>query len=412
MAEVVDARGLRRLQLALGLTWSVAWAAGLVFFATVVVRQEGETRKQNLDAELALRAVATYGLAWFDADGTFHPEALVAEPWVTAEGVDIWIVEPTVPPVRHLSPAEVRFEVGDLDALAAEVVGDLEPRYVDRGGFRVHAIPTFLEGTDDEAHAAIVAVGDPQATAGGQSFAREVVVLAAILGILGIGVGVFLARWSIRPLAATFAQRERFLVASAHELRSPVASMLAVCESGIAGDEPPAEALERAGALARRTAEVVEGLLLFARLEAGSADLERQAVRLDLLVESAAPEDASLAVVDDDDCIARVDPRLVRVAVENLVRNARVHGRAADSALELLVSATSVTVEDAGPGYPAAILELVGGPLSIAPSSSGAGVGLATVRMIAELHGGGLLLENRSSGGARAVLNLGPRETK
>lgn len=397
----------RRLLVALSATWATAWVAGMILFAFVVLRLDTEIQQGEVESELALRAAAVYGLVWFDAEGTFNADALRVEEWLEEGGIDIWVIESGTTPTIHHSPVGAEATQLGLIDITERVVAEQATINKTVGAKQIHAIPTYLEGADAEAHAAIIAVGDTSPTAP-SPFARRVFLIAAILGFLGIAIGVFLARWSVRPVVAALSQRERFLVASAHELRSPVASMLAVCESGTAGDEPPSDALARAEALAHRTAQVVDDLLLFARLDSGSAELERESVRLDLLVETELPEGATLRVVEDHECIAQVDPRLVRVAVRNLVDNARLHGTGKQGP-EVLVARDSISVRDAGPGFPAAILDLSRRDFDLAPSSSGAGVGLAITKMIAELHGGVLSLENDPAGGALATLNLGAR---
>ena len=136
------------------------------------------------------------------------------------------------------------------------------------------------------------------------------------------------------------------------------------------------------------------------------ADVEREAVRLDLLVEAEVGDAATVTVPSSPPCVAQVDPRLMRVAARNLVANARAHGRTEDAALVIDVTSTSVSVRDAGPGFPSEILALARGPFSSAPSTGGSGVGLSTCAMIARLHGGALRLDNPPEGGARATLTL------
>jgi signal transduction histidine kinase len=396
---------VRRLQWTLGITWSVAWLGGLIVFAAILLRQEGEMRRQTAEAELAVRASAVYGLVWFEERGRAHTEALEVEPWATDEAIEIWVVEPGAPAVRHVEPAQSRIPAERIESIAAEVVALDTEQQGELEGFPFLAIPTYMEGAVTEPHAAIVTVGSPVG-AGAGPLARLVLMLSSLLGAVGIVVGVLLARWSVRPTIEALEQRERFLVASAHELRSPVASLLAVCESGIAGDEAPEAALKRAVSLSRETAERVDGLLLYARLDAGQASLKLEPVRLDLLVEAEVPEGTDVVIEGDSSHVVDADPKLVRVALRNLVENAQRHGDATPASLHVEVSATKVTVRDAGPGYPQAVLDLPSGSRSFAPSTSGAGVGLATARMIVELHGGTVAFENPPGGGARATIAL------
>jgi two-component system, OmpR family, sensor histidine kinase TctE len=99
--------------------------------------------------------------------------------------------------------------------------------------------------------------------------------------------------------------------------------------------------------------------------------------------------------VDVQDAIAvRGNPDDLRDAVRNLIDNALAHGRG-----EVKVTAQRepnqvdglafVEVRDQGPGIPAELTESVFDRFrKVVPSSSGAGLGLAIVRHVAEAHGG------------------------
>ena len=422
-AERATAAGLRRLRRAVSGSWAAAWILGIGLFATVAVRLSDRLQWRDFDAQLALVATATYGLAWFDEEGRFHDEVLRVEGDLAEGAADVWIVEPGPLPRLHVAPSEPRFGLGEeLGPIARRVVDTQEELVldtIDAGGqpCRLHAIPTYQDGVDDVARAAIVVVGDPQPVIRAQrAFAVKLCLAALCVGLLGLGVGFALARWSLRPLATTLDQRERFLRAAAHELRTPVAALRAVGDSAMAGDEAPETALERMQQLVVRTGEVIDDLLLFAQLDAGRTTLEPEDLRLDLLVEACLPEHEQVAL-DARESVVHADPGLVRVAVRNLLRNALQHAcppasedvattSAKPTEIRSLVRDAVVIIEDAGPGFPQDVLTLVRSPFSVAPSHQGAGIGLATAKLIAELHGGSLVLENRPEGGARAVLTL------
>jgi signal transduction histidine kinase len=106
---------------------------------------------------------------------------------------------------------------------------------------------------------------------------------------------------------------------------------------------------------------------------------------------------------------------VLKRAVTNLIDNAVAHGSNVDVRIEDSSTQLRVVVEDDGPGIPAGDLSRVTEPFVRldAPRSldtGGVGLGLAIVREAAAHHGGRLVLENRESGGLRAVLEL-PRST-
>jgi signal transduction histidine kinase len=66
-----------------------------------------------------------------------------------------------------------------------------------------------------------------------------------------------------------------------------------------------------------------------------------------------------------------------------------------------------VTVDDDGPGLPAAMRETVlRRGVRADEAAPGSGLGLAIVRELAELYGGSIALTSAPSGGLRAVLRL------
>ena len=413
MADTPAAAELRRLRRSLSVTWAIAWLMGLSALALVAIRASAERHAHDLDAELSLHAIAAYGLTWRDADGAFHDELFYKEEFLVASPFDIWVVEPGESPTIHLQPKAPRFDVPELSAIAQRIVSTKKQETVsgrDRRGapYRLRAIPTYDDA--DQAWAAILVFGDPTPADQAQArFVRRVLLMTGALALAGLAVGIYLAGRSLRPLLVAMAQRERFLAAAAHELRTPVAGIRAVCESALAGDEDAATALQRLRPLSEHTATVVDDLLLFVRLDAGAAALAREPVRLDLLVEACVPEGSDIALAAQA-IVASVDPRLVRVAVRNLVENAQTHGRRSETSgeISIAVQEATVIVEDRGPGFSAEVLSKGPQPFAKGAGSQGTGLGLAIAHLVAQLHGGALALANRPDGGGRVTLRLAP----
>lgn len=403
-------RTLRRLHVRLTAGWTLAWLLCVASLGTVAVITHARLSELDLDSSLRLRATAVYGLAWFDEKGKFHDELLRKEPGVLDEGVDVWVIAPSPPARILLAPERPRFALVEPLRLAAMVTereheGIEEGRDLRGRRYRLHAKVTY--DAADRPRAAILIVADPSMRdAAHAAFVRRILMITAALAGFGLLVGNALSRRVLRPVMASFAQQERFLASAAHELRAPVADLIAVCET--AGDgEPPGHALNRVHRIAGRTADLVDKLLLLARLDSPNATLTRESVRLDLLVEALLPEDGSVHL-DAYASMVNADARLIQVAVRNLVENALLHGRpdASGCRVRIRVDATSVAVEDDGPGFPAPLMQRITEPFVSSASSPGAGLGLSIVQHIAMLHDGELRLENRSPHGARAVLRL------
>lgn len=406
-------RKLRRLQRELSLFWAGAWIIGIAVVLAAAARLSLDYRERDLDADLALHAMAVYGLAWVDKDGVFHDEFLRRESLILESPFDIWAIEPGDSPRTLWHPDRIRFEIDDLPALALQVVRTAEP--VTRSGidekgrlFRLRAIPSFDD--DDVARVAIVVVGDrePGRTAH-LGFVRGMVASSVVVAVVGLAIGIALARRSLKPVAEAYIQRERFLGGAAHELRNPVASLRAICESAAAGDEAAERALERLLPVVLRTGDLVDKLLLFARLDSERPPLAFGEVRLDLLVERCLPEDRDIVFVARES-VVWADAALVEVAVSNMVANALTHARRdrADAPIQVEVSDRSVTVSDGGPGFTPDVLEHATEPFVSGTRSRGVGLGLALVQLIVELHDGELILANGPEGGARVEMRLSP----
>ncbi len=109
---------------------------------------------------------------------------------------------------------------------------------------------------------------------------------------------------------------------------------------------------------------------------------------------------------DELDCY----PDLLNQAVMNLVANA-VDAVQGEGTIGIATGADGkdyqITVTDDGPGVPAAIRERVYEPFfTTKPVGQGTGLGLSITYSIVEQHGGTFRLENRSGGGAAAIIRI------
>lgn len=407
-------RHVLRLGLPIFAVWVLVWSLGITALAWVAVDLRDELRETDLDSELALYATAVYGLTWFDEQGQFHDEILRLESDIAAAPYDIWVLEPESVPdqfIQHYAPAQPRFQTVDFSALPAIVMGRAQDVYqdgVDAAGnsYRLHAIPTFMgQGETEKAKAMVVVVADPQpGVVAYQDFVQRILLVSVALGMVGLLLGVALTSWSLRPVLSSLRQRERFISATAHELRTPLAALRSMNDSARQGDEVPEKALQQMSGVLQQASDTVDDLLLFARLDAG-AGLQCELLRLDLLAEMLLPEDDSIHFVADES-VVNADPRLVRVAIRNLLENARKHSHAAEQGITLSVSGATVTVTDQGNGFPVELLQRQKRDFVLSPSQGGSGLGLAIVNLIARLHGGSLTLANQQPQGAKVILTL------
>jgi two-component system, OmpR family, sensor kinase len=212
-----------------------------------------------------------------------------------------------------------------------------------------------------------------------------------------------------RMLAALERSREgerRFVADASHELRNPLAALRGNA-AYLARHGADQETLDDLLADAERLSRLVDELLALAREDRAGPPVEQ--VRMADLAEAAgaAAADARLTLrVRDPGWVVGERPSLER-ALTNLIENARIYGPAGEP-IEVSVERTdervAVSVEDRGPGIPAAQAELATqrfwrGPNAIA--GAGSGLGLALVRSTAERHGGRLEIR-----GARVTMLL------
>ncbi|MEW1750266.1 HAMP domain-containing sensor histidine kinase [Streptomyces angustmyceticus] len=207
---------------------------------------------------------------------------------------------------------------------------------------------------------------------------------------------------------AAQAQAEREFTADvAHELRTPVAGLVAAAELL---PQPRAVELVRDRAQAMR--RLVEDLLEVSRLDAGVERADLDACELPSLVRGIVQRAARQRGVDEVSVSVEGEPRIVetdrrrveRVLV-NLLANAAKHGR---PPIEVVVAGARIVVRDHGPGYPAELC--AEGPRrfrTAAPErGTGHGLGLTIAAGQADVLGARLDFGAAAEGGAEAVLEL------
>lgn len=221
---------------------------------------------------------------------------------------------------------------------------------------------------------------------------------------------------SIEELRAKDRQQQRFVADVAHDLRTPLASMIAAVDNlDHATEETRTRATHLLGAQTRRLARLVEDLMEISRFDAGSADFRPEPVDLRALVgdaiEISAP-DAAVPVLTTGDLTVTADPRRVHTIVRNLLANAVQHGA---EPITVSLSGTSdsvvVQVRDSGPGIPDGLMPILFDRFvrgdQARQVTEGSGLGLSIARENALFHHGDLDVRNEH--GAVFTLTL-PRE--
>jgi signal transduction histidine kinase len=249
------------------------------------------------------------------------------------------------------------------------------------------------------------------------------------LGQLGTVLNALLAR-----VHTAFIQQRRFMADASHELRTPVSIIRAESEVALGSDiRSPKEYRESLGVVrdaSARLSLIVNELFLLARADAGEQPFTFSTLYLDELVDDCARSVRALAVrshVDlhvvthDVDVAFEGDDEMLRRLVTNLLENAVKYSREGAEVTITLSKAPGgyrLSVRDTGEGIAPEAQPHVferffradtarSHQLHGAQSSgSGAGLGLAIARWIAEAHGGTLNLVASSPAGSEFVLWL------
>jgi two-component system sensor histidine kinase PrrB len=209
-----------------------------------------------------------------------------------------------------------------------------------------------------------------------------------------------------------------FAANAAHELRTPLTAMRADLDTLRIHDLPPEEREEVVGDLLRAQRRVEAIITALGQLASGQlAQVEdRELIDVTDMLDRVARENARAAgaveiVVEADDIgFIWGWPGGLRLAVDNLVRNAIAHGTATRITLAARRTGDVLTivVDDNGRGLPVDERQVVLGRFARGSTAApgGSGLGLALVAQQAALHGGSIELSDGPLGGLRATLTV------
>lgn len=249
----------------------------------------------------------------------------------------------------------------------------------------------------------------------------------------GRHLGAVLIFRDITSRRALEREREEFFANAAHDLRTPLAGIMAaigvVLANEPAGITPPLHRMltniDRAAAAMGR---LVDDLLELGRLQRGRMNIATEPRDLRVIAAQAARaieplaeargQRVSVALPQEPIPVLADAPRLER-AILNLLGNAQKYGRDGgriDLRIERHPGEAIVVVADDGPGIPvedqARIFERFYRPDAASSRQIvGSGLGLPIVKLLTELHGGHVAVESSSGVGAtfRIALPLAAR---
>ena len=205
-------------------------------------------------------------------------------------------------------------------------------------------------------------------------------------------------------------ERNRFLAAVSHDLRTPL-TRLALRAEKITQHDLKTDVQNDINEMA----SIIDTTLDYLR---GDAQPEAACLLdIDALVHSLAEdanESGNVITVTGKVHPIRLQPVAIRRCLNNLLENALRYGESATIAMEETDDEVVITIHDAGPGIPQEKLEAVFAPFyrldsSRSRHSGGVGLGLAIARDMARKQGGNVTLENAPEGGLVASLILPKR---
>jgi two-component system, OmpR family, heavy metal sensor histidine kinase CusS len=225
----------------------------------------------------------------------------------------------------------------------------------------------------------------------------------------------------LKRLDDSFTRLSQFSADLAHELRTPIANMLGEAQVALTRDRTAAEyreTIESAVAECERLSRIVDNLLFVARVDAAREPIARKWFDGRAAVEKIAAfyqtiaDDHNVTINCGGDGQIYADPELFERVVGNLLDNA-LRFTAEYGSIRVAVSKHNsdfeITVSDKGSGIAPEHLPRVFDRFYRAESSrssDGAGLGLALVKSILELHGGSAAIHSEVGQGTTVTLRF------
>ncbi len=205
------------------------------------------------------------------------------------------------------------------------------------------------------------------------------------------------------------ASKDELIAAVSHELRTPLTAILGFAEALLELDvADEREFIELIARQSRDMADIIDDLLVSARVEAGTLSIHQQPVSLASVAEEVVVamrdrfEHHRLRAIETPGSVAAADPVRVRQVVRNLVGNAITHG---GEQIEVRTASgdgqATISVWDSGTIEPDdldRLFERFYTGQAPRPQPGSVGMGLFVSRRLAHLMGGDLTVSSSGSG--------------
>jgi len=239
-----------------------------------------------------------------------------------------------------------------------------------------------------------------------------------------------LARRTLRPIEAAHEQQKRFTADVSHELRTPLTSIKMESEVGLIDPKSPVKELRRVLGSnleeVERMETLVNNLLLISSMEAGKVREDFTKLDIQTIVETAVHNVDKHAKSKDitintrlNNCSVRGDQasltQLFIILIENGIKYSP-EGSTITISIFKGKGRVIASIQDKGAGIPSAALPHVFDRFYRADSArsksaslgsnQGFGLGLSLAKLIADLHGGEIILTSTQGSGTNAAVIL------
>lgn len=316
-------------------------------------------------------------------------------------------------------PVVTTLGLPNQEGVAAAQAGGTDVRETEIAGRRVRILSLPVE---TELGTFVVQVLQDLAA---EERALDVLRTVLLVGGLAVLAAALLLGWlyagrALVPIRESMRRQREFAADAGHELRTPLSVVKAAVEDArrSPGGGRVVGALDEIDRQADRLTELVDELLVFARMEAGTIELERSPVRLDEAVVASTERLTPLARAAEVTLETSPTPmtvigdrrrleQLVGILLDNAIRHSP-SGATVRIGLQEVDGRAVLTVDDAGPGIPEDERSRVFDRFYRARTATdgGVGLGLAIARWVTDGHGGSIRAEGRPDGGARFVVDL------